>query len=537
MWGGLPGFWRMVAIALAVSAGPVFRSAFAEDTGFDPLAVEELSAPGTVKIIADPTGDAPTSKVYSFRIPSGYCNPQRYDPGSPDNDCDQQSVRSQMWENVFATKKNANGQPKQSWYGFSVYFPADFPYGPRQTKGLLSLFYFHNRQCAHVALQTQAGVDDAIYVAMSNSAGNHQCTPGPQLKVADFKDLLGKWTRFELFIKWAKDKSGQVKVYVDGKFVTEFDGPTFTLGLESVNYAKFGLYLCCAENVAKVQEASIYYAAVRRADQREGLFTAEDAVVLKGLQTTLQTLRCGTAPANGVFNKQTRDAALSCRSFPDSALPADLNVGTLRTFASLYAGAGVADLPTGTLREPEPEVALVSNAKGAAALPANLLKPAFVAHTFETQVQRRGHIEDVNSNFDVKLEEVPGVAALNFGIAGRYSYERNAFSEFELFFIDPVKVTAALSACQGGIITFPDGTTHVHMTFNALASGDLVATNADCLIAGLPKKPAAQVQFLVTNFADVAIGSVVDGTVDLMQHDGLKSFFQRVAVGEIKVGK
>lgn len=537
MSGAPRALWKVLIVALIAAMVAALQPALAEDNGFDPLKFEELNAPNSAKIIPDPTGGAPTADVYSFRIPSGYCNPHRYEPSSPASDCDQQSVRSQVWEDVFATKKNANGQPQQSWYTFAVYFPADFPYGPQQTKGLLSLFYFHNKQCAHVALQTQAGVDDAIYVAMSNAVGNHECSPGPQLKVANFKDLLGKWTRFELFIKWAKDKSGQVKIYTDGKLVTEFDGPTFTAGFEAVNYTKFGLYLCCTENVAKVKEASIYYAAVKRADKREGLFTAEDAAVLKGLQATLHALGCVKGPANGVFNKQTRDAALSCRAFPDGALPADLNVGTLRTFASLYSASGVAALPAGTLREPAPEVALVSNAKGAAALPANLLKPAFVAHTFETQVQRRGHVEDVNSNFDVKLEKVPGVTGIAFGIAGSYSYQSNAFDEFELFIIDPVKVTPALSACPGGVLRFPDGTTHVHMTFSSQANGDLLPTNSDCLIAALPKKASAQVQFLATNFADIAVGAVVDGTIDLVQHDGVKAFLQRVAVGETKVGK
>ncbi len=534
---GLLGSWKLAAFAMTVLLAPVVHSALAEDNGFDPLKFEELNAPNSAKIVPDPTGSAPTADVYSFRIPSGYCNPHRYDPSSPDNDCDQQSVRSQVWENVFATKKNANGQPKQSWYGFSVYFPVNFPYGPQQTKGLLSLFYFHNRQCAHVALQTQAGVDDAIYVAMSNAAGNHQCTPGPQLKVAEFKDLLGKWTRFELFIKWSNDKTGQVKVYVDGKFAAEFDGPTFTLGFENVNYTKFGLYLCCTENVAQVKEASVFYAAVKRADTREGLLTIEDAATLKSLQARLAALGCDVGPASGVLDKKTREAALSCRSFPDGTLPGDLNAGTLRSFVSLYAGSGVADLPRGVLPATVPEVPLVSNAKGATVLPANLIKPEFVAHTFETQVQKRGHVEDVNSNFDVKIDKPSDVSALNFGIAGRYSYSDNAFTEFELFFIDPLKVTAAISACPGGVLTFPDGTTHVHMTFMPRPGGDLIASNADCLIAALPKKAAAQVKFLSTNFADIAIGAVVDGTIDLVQHDGVKAFLQRVAVGEIKVGR
>jgi hypothetical protein len=236
-----------------------------------------------------------------------------------------------------------------------MYVPEDFPFGERQAKGYMSLFYFHNHQCPHVALVNLAGRDDALYLEMGVSLGGYECAEGPRVKVADFKDLAGKWSRFELFIRWADDKSGQVEVYIDGKPSAEWDGVTLAEGLEDVNYTKFGIYLCCTNDVANVQPATLYYAAVKRADKRDGLFTDDDREVLRALQTALNGLGCDVGAADGILGKKTRAMALSCRAFPDGQLPDVLSVGTVRQFVALYSAPGVADLPRGVVTEPPTE--------------------------------------------------------------------------------------------------------------------------------------------------------------------------------------
>lgn len=123
-------FW---AIVLAVFF-PL--AAMAEGTGkFGSFVKDDLSAPGTVKKIADPTGSAPTSEVYWFSLPAGYCNSKKYDAGSTDSDCTWNSSRSQM-------RQTAKSQPKESWYGWYTYFPKDFAYGSRQTKGHYEFAYW-----------------------------------------------------------------------------------------------------------------------------------------------------------------------------------------------------------------------------------------------------------------------------------------------------------------------------------------------------------------------------------------------------------
>jgi hypothetical protein len=260
---------RTIALATLISW---IAPAIAQDrTGFDPLVVDDLSAPKSVRKMRDPTGSAPAPTVYAFTIPAGYCNPKKYDASQPDSDCTWKSTRSQYRENVFATKKNGNAQPREGWYGWQVYFPADFPYGAHQTKGHYEFAYWHNHQCPHLTFSNSAGQDSILYLETNKALGNYECEPGARLPVADFKNLVGKWSKFEVYVKWANDASGKAIVYLDGKQAQTYTGPTLVAGFEKTNYFKFGIYLCCTDDVKRIKEASVYYSNVRRAATREGL--------------------------------------------------------------------------------------------------------------------------------------------------------------------------------------------------------------------------------------------------------------------------
>jgi hypothetical protein len=513
----------------------VLGSARAEETGFDPIVIEELSAPNTVGLVNDPTGSAPAAKVYSFEIPTGYCNPKPYDAahGDRDNDCRQQSVRSQMWENVFATKKNANGQPRESWYSFALFIPDDYPYGTRQTYGLNSLFYFHNGECAHLALVDFAGRDDALYLAFSNAAlGGHECSPGARLKVADFKDLVGHWSRFEMFVRWAKDPSGEAKVWVDGKLVTEWNGVTLTPGLESINYMKFGLYLCCTGDVARVKDARLFYASIKRADSREGLYTDADRVALVQLQTKLNALGCSVGAANGRPSELTRRMALGCRQFSAGVMPSDLNVGTVRSILALYSTPEASALPRGLFAEPAKEVALVSNSRSGE-LPPNLLAPVFRVHVVEGQAQKGGGSDTYVSTLTVKPDKQAGIGAFDLEVVVHGDTAESIY-KLEIFLQAPTKSAAKVADCGPGTIKFPDRSDHVAFQIDHHGD-DFSFRNTECLAKGLPDKEARIVRFVAGHFTDIAVGMVADGTLKLMQYDVLKGLLGKIAVGEVRI--
>lgn len=223
---------------------------------------DDLSAPQSVAKIKDPTGAAPTANVTAFTIPPGYCNPKPYEPGGTESDCTYNSTRAQMVE-------GARSQPKEAWYGWWVYFPADFRFGSRQVKGHYEFAYWHNKQCPHLTFFSQGS--DMLYLGTNRALGNYDCAPGKPLAVARFSELLGRWTQFEVHVVWSSGAAGRAEVYLNGDLRTTLSGPTLTKGLENTNYFKYGIYLCCTADAAQIRGTSLLFAGVKRASSREGL--------------------------------------------------------------------------------------------------------------------------------------------------------------------------------------------------------------------------------------------------------------------------
>lgn len=64
-----------------------------------------------------------------------------------------------------------------------------------------------------------------------------------------------------------------------------------------------------------------------------------------------------------------------------------------------------------------------------------------------------------------------------------------------------------------------------------------MAENADCLLGALTGTPAFYAQFTLTNFADIIVGMAVDGNLSKVQNNGLRAFLERVATGQVTIGK
>lgn len=245
----------------------VVGKASAEDTGsFGKFIREPLSPPKGAQVIDDPTGNAPTPKIYAFQIPSGYCNPTPYFKGRPENDCKFQSVRSQYFQSPNAR------QPKESWYGWYMYFPKDFAYGLKQPQQAFYNFaYWHNRVCQHMTISHQPGFDDTLELRLMQISTDGSCLPRMRARVANFKDIVDKWTRFEVHVKWSAKEDGITTVFVNGNEAAKINGPNLIKKFEKVNYFKFGVYLCCTGDVNKIRPTGMYYAGVKRAKTREEL--------------------------------------------------------------------------------------------------------------------------------------------------------------------------------------------------------------------------------------------------------------------------
>ena len=258
----------MKALFVAAVAALVIATAgvgHAKD-GFKRFREEPINAKGSYKLIPDPTGEAGTSKVDRFTILPGKCNSSsKYSNGN--SDCTFKSVRSQLYQPPPQT------QPKEAWYGWSMYLPPDFPFGNKQTAGLYSFAYWHNGDCPHLAVVSDTGRSTKLRLQTNivPKDGSFDCYPDMKIEFADLADLLGKWHRFEAHVRWSTGADGFAELFLDGTSVAAFKGRTLSLHKPKRNYFKYGLYLCCTKGTEGVTPATALYAKITRARTREGL--------------------------------------------------------------------------------------------------------------------------------------------------------------------------------------------------------------------------------------------------------------------------
>jgi hypothetical protein len=235
-------------------------SAFAQ--GFGGFQKEPINASGSYRIIADPTGSAPSPKVHSFSISAGACSKKAY--GNGNSDCTFKSVRSQAYE-------GGGRQPADSWYSWYMYIPPNFPLGAAQKAGgTYSFAYWHNGECPNVdigAAQNSTG----LFLQTNIFGGAGKCNPDRRIGLGSLQSLRGKWHRFEFHIKWSGGSDGIVEAHIDGRRVGALAGRNITKGAPSKNYFKFGIYLHGTRGTEHVVPATAYFARVARAGSREGL--------------------------------------------------------------------------------------------------------------------------------------------------------------------------------------------------------------------------------------------------------------------------
>jgi hypothetical protein len=108
-------------------------------------------------------------------------------------------------------------------------------------------------------------------------------------------------------------------------------------------------------------------------------------------------------------------------------------------------------------------------------------------------------------------------------------------SELQFFFDQDAP--ASLAEClPSSTLVFPDGSKHVLVDFRR-ASGNFIATDAECLLEQLDGEQRAAVDFLTSNFSDIAVGMATKGSLERIGHNGLRGFLTHVARGEVTVGR
>ncbi len=240
--------------------------------GESTLIIDGLTPKKFISYKTDITNLSKSKEIYHFSIPSGYCNNKKYDKNSDDSDCKYNSTRAQIHEDVWKFKKYKLGQPKESWYGWYVFFPQEFPTGKNQVEGGYEFFYWHNGKCPNLTFWSPAGAElDMLYLATNVSIGGYDCKQDRRIPIIKLSDIRNRWARFEVFVNWSLEKDGKALVFLDDKLVVDYSGRTLTPSLDKINYFKFGIYLCCTKNYKDIKGMDLLISGVKRSNTRAGL--------------------------------------------------------------------------------------------------------------------------------------------------------------------------------------------------------------------------------------------------------------------------
>lgn len=206
-------------------------------------------------------------------------------------DCNFGSVRSivgtAIWED---SRPRSITSPQQAWYSFEIFFPKDTPTYPVKNPNTVILAQFkEENQCASFAfvknnnggnsnsefnffLSEYTGKKDARYQNVS-SVGSGECVGYFGTEIANVSDMIGKWVRFEYFVKWSEDEDGYLVVYQDGKKVLERAGRTCSSSKQcwTRNLFYYGLYQPNNKDMSKIDSLTAYYRNVSMAQKREDL--------------------------------------------------------------------------------------------------------------------------------------------------------------------------------------------------------------------------------------------------------------------------
>lgn len=225
-----------------------------------------------------PNPDGSEEIVESFYIDGTACRGEDCNYGSV-----RSSVDSNIWDDV---RPRSITSPPQAWYSFEIFFPEGTPTYPVDNPNTVTLVEFkEENQCASFAfvknnnggnsnsefnffLSEYTGKKDARFVGAPG-----ECLSYFETEIANISDMIGKWVRFEYFVKWSENEDGYLIVYQDGRKVLERSGRTCSSTKQCLtrNIHYYGLYQPNNEDMNKIDSLTAYYRNVSMSQKREDL--------------------------------------------------------------------------------------------------------------------------------------------------------------------------------------------------------------------------------------------------------------------------
>ena len=208
-------------------------------------------------VIKDPTKTAPTEIVEAFEVRQGDCS-----SNSGWSDCKNDRERSELSQRHRKFESTYSGD--EYWYGWSIYFPIDYP-NIYPTKVALGQFHQRSSHPVWMFQNSDGGyyLDDQVHGYTRR-----------YYKLIDDKNLRGKWHRIELHVKWAKDKNGFFVVWADGKKKINYKGQTMDAYRVYFKYGIYRSFMSRYKNknhTNNVPTQVVYFSNVKRGKSREDL--------------------------------------------------------------------------------------------------------------------------------------------------------------------------------------------------------------------------------------------------------------------------
>jgi len=207
------------------------------------------------KVIADPTGEAPSATVEQFVLRDGDCRGL---------DCTTDRERVELIERRTGADDGAI-DGSSFWYGWSLYLPDDFD----------DLWPTRTRLGQFKEAPSSGGGKPVFMFAVKRGGLYIEDGTGSGLKIFELSDLLGKWTKFEVFIKWSK-RSGAVAIYINDEPVFNVSGRPSLIEAER-GRMQYGIYRAGISNYKSAHKTntlptqSVYYSNVKIGATRESI--------------------------------------------------------------------------------------------------------------------------------------------------------------------------------------------------------------------------------------------------------------------------
>jgi len=207
------------------------------------------------QLVDDPLGEFDDQLVERFEVRPGDCVST---PGW--SDCKNDRERSEVKELV-----NRKSTGVTAWYGWNFYLHPDWPnVFPTKT----ALGQFHDKigpNATWMFLQKRGGLylDDHSLGYSSRMS----------LLIPE-EELVGKWHRIEMHIKWAENETGFIEVWANNRLMFEHQGKTMN---SDTVYFKYGVYRSFMKrykntyDVDSVPTQIAYFGNVSKAQDRAGL--------------------------------------------------------------------------------------------------------------------------------------------------------------------------------------------------------------------------------------------------------------------------